>query len=469
MSRPTLGVIIGNRGFFPDHLCETGRKEVLDVLESEGIDAVLLGPNEPKSGSIESLEDSKKCGALFKANADRIDGILVTLPNFGDERAIANAIRFSGLNVPVLVQAFADEVGKMTVENRRDSFCGKLSVCNNLKQYGIQFTLTTRHTINPNTDGFRQDLRDFVATCRVVKGLRGARIGALGARPANFTTVRFSEKLLEKSKISIETLDLSEALGRAEKLGADSTDVKAKVDQIKSYAQVQGVPAAALAKMAAFGVVVDRWIAEHDLDATAIQCWTAMEEYFGVVPCTIMSILSDKLKPSACEVDVCGAIGMLALQHASGRPSALIDFNNNYGDDPDRAVVFHCSNLPAQIFAELPRMDYQAIIAGTVGKENTFGTVVGRIKHEPFSFCRVSTDDETGRICAYVGEGEFTDDPLETFGGFGVVRIPSLQGLLQHICENGYEHHAAVNLARSAKPVAEALSKYLGWSVYKHQ
>jgi L-fucose isomerase-like protein len=341
MSRTTLGVIIGNRGFFPDHLCETGRKEILDVLESEGIDAVILGP-EPKSGSIESLADSRRCGDLFKQNADRIDGILVTLPNFGDERAIANAIRFSGLNVPVLVQAFPDEVAKMTVEYRRDSFCGKMSVCNNLLQYGIPFTLTTRHTVSPNAEGFRQDLRDFAATCRVVKGLRGARIGALGARPANFTTVRYSEKLLERAGITIETLDLSEALGRAEKLGADHPDVKAKVTQIQGYAEVKDIPAAAIAKMASFGVVLDQWIADNDLDATAIQCWTAMEEYFGVVPCTVMSILSDALKPSACEVDVCGAIGMLALQHASGLPSAIVDWNNNYGDDPDKAVVFHC-------------------------------------------------------------------------------------------------------------------------------
>ena len=225
MARPKLGVVVGNRGFFPDHLAASGRRELLDVLEAEGIDAVILDESERKSGSVESLEDSQKCGRLFKAHADEIVGIIVTLPNFGDERGVANAIRFSGLNVPVLVQAFSDEADKMTVENRRDSFCGKMSVCNNLKQYGIPFTLTTRHTANPSSDYFRQDLRDFVATCKVVKGLRGARIGALGARPANFTTVRYSEKLLEKAGISVETLDLSEALGRAERLGPESPEI----------------------------------------------------------------------------------------------------------------------------------------------------------------------------------------------------------------------------------------------------
>jgi L-fucose isomerase-like protein len=231
---------------------------------------------------------------------------------------------------------------------------------------------------------------------------------------------------------------------------------------------VQGVPDAAMNKMAKLGVVMDRWMKDSELDATAVQCWTSMEEYFGVVPCAVMSMLSNKLLPSACETDVAGLVGMYALQLASQQPSALMDWNNNYGNDPDKAVVFHCSNLPAQIFTDVPVMDYQAIIAGTVGVANTFGTVVGRIKPEPFSFLRVSTDDVAGSISAYLGEGEFTTDPLSTFGGYGVVCVPHMQDLLAYICENGFEHHVAVNQSRVAKPVNEALSKYLDWDVYLH-
>lgn len=468
MARPTLGVIMGNRGFFPESLCETGRKEVLAVLESEGIDAVILGETEPKFGAVETLADSQKSAALFRQHRDDIVGILVTLPNFGDERGVANAIRLAGLDVPVLVQAFPDEPNKMSVEYRRDSFCGKMSVCNNLNQFGIKFTLTTQHTMTPDTPAFRADLRAFVATCKVVRGLKNVRVGLLGARPANFTTTRFSEKLFEKSGISIETLDLSEAFGRANALPATDAEVRRKVDQMKSYAQIKDIPEVALTKMASFGVVVDHWMTDTGLSASAIQCWTAMEEYFGVVPCTIMSMMSDNLLPSACETDVPGVVGMLALQLASGQPSALVDWNNNYKDDPDKAVVFHCSNLPKQVFTEIPRMDYQAIIAGTVGRENTYGTVVGRVKARPFTFCRVSTSDEKGQISSYIGEGEFTNDPLETFGGFGVVRIPNLQALLRVICLEGYEHHVAINHSLFGGAIAEALDRYLGWSVYRH-
>lgn len=476
MKTPVLGLIVGNRGFFPSHLCEDGRKAVLRVLEEEGIKAIALSSEETEYGSVESLSDAQKCADLFKKHRDEIDGVLVTLPNFGDERAVANTLRWAELNVPVLVHAFPDDMTRMDLQWRRDSFCGKMSVCNNLHQYGIKFTLTSLHTVDPESDSFRADLRRFVSTCRVVKGLRGARIGLLGARPAAFNTVRFSEKLFERSGISVETLDLSEAFGRAERLSSDDPKVKAKLEQIRGYVATANVPAEALDKMARFGVVIDDWMAENELVASALQCWTSLEEYFGIVPCTLMSIMSNSLMSSACETDVAGTVAMHALALASGKPSALVDWNNNYGDDPDKGVIFHCSNLPKDIFVEesarpeeTPAMKDHDILSSTVPREQTWGTVQGRLRAAPFTYLRVSTDDFGGQIISYVGEGELTNDPLMTFGGYGVVRVPNFQQLLQHICENGYEHHVAINLSQTAAAVKEALGKYLGWQVYHHQ
>ena len=475
LKQPTLGVIVGNRGFFPDHLCDTGRKTILKVLEEEGIKSIALTPEDTKFGSIESLAEAHKCADLFKRHREEIDGVLVTLPNFGDERAISNALRWADLNVPVLVQAFPDDAALMTVADRRDSFCGKMSTCNNLFQHGIKTSLTTQHTVDPTSKDFRADLQRFISTCRVVRGLRNLRIGAIGARPAAFNTVRFSEKLLERSGISVETIDLSEIIGWATRLKADDRQLKAKLDQIKGYVAVGNTPNEALTRMARLGVVIEQWMTDNELKASAIQCWTSMEEFYGVVPCTLMSMMSNELIPSGCETDVAGVVGMYALGLASGKPSALVDWNNNYGGDPDKGVIFHCSNLPRDFFVDKatsdedkPAMDYQAIIAGTVGKENTHGTIVGRLKAEPFTFCRVSTDDFHGRISVYLGEGELTHDSLKTFGGYGVFRIPRLQALLRYICENGFEHHVAVNLSLTAPALQEALSKYLGWNVYYH-
>ncbi len=462
-----LGIIVGNRGFFPAHLCETGRRDILRVLEEEKIQTVALPSEATKFGAVESLADAQKCADLFKTHREEIEGILVTLPNFGDERAVANTLRWAGLKVPVLIHAFNDEGGKMTLRDRRDSFCGKMSVCNNLRQYGIAYTLTRLHTMNPESAGFRADLRRFAATCKVVRKLKNARIGAIGARPAAFNTVRYSEKLLEASGISVETLDLSEALGWARRMKDDERELQEKLAAIQGYTNVSGIPKESLLKMAKLGVAIDRWVTDKQLSATAIQCWTALEEFYGVVPCTLMSMMSNNLLPSACETDIAGLLGMYVLQAASGQPAALLDWNNNFNGDPNKGVVFHCSNLPKAFFTE-QKMDYQEIIAGTVGKENTYGTIVGRISPGPFTYCRVSTDDLKGRMASYLGEGRFTEDKLETFGGYGVIEVPEFQKLLQFICRNGYEHHVAATKAPVAGAIEEALTTYLGWQVYHH-
>jgi len=464
----TMGVIIGNRGFFPDQLAKSGREEIMRTLEHAGMGCVVLGPEQSKHGAVETHEEAKRCAALFQQNRDRIDGVIVSLPNFGDERAIADTLRMAKLDVPVLVQATPDVAGKMSVAHRRDSFCGKMSACNNLHQYGIPYSLTRLHTVGPESEEFLIDLRWFAAVCRVANGLRHLRVGCIGARPAPFNTVRYSEKILESHGISTETVDLSEILGRIARLKDDHAGVQGKLADIRRYVATGPVPESALIKMAKLGFVIEDWMKSTDVTVSAIQCWTSMQEYFGVVPCTVMSMMSNDLVASACEADICGSISMHALALASQTPSALLDWNNNYGDEPDKAVCFHCSNLPRHFFQDA-RMDYQAIIAGTVGKENTYGTVVGRVKAAPMSFARFSTDDTAGVMRGYVGEGAFTNDPVETFGGAGVVQIPKLQSLLRYICENGFEHHVAANLSTSAGAVHEAVARYLGWETYWHR
>jgi L-fucose isomerase-like protein len=463
----TMGVIVGNRGFFPDHLAKTGREEIIATLTRAGIEPVVLGPDQSKYGAVETYEEATRCAELFKSKADHIDGVVVTLPNFGDERAIADTLRLSRLKVPVLVQATPDTPGKMAITHRRDSFCGKMSACNNLRQYGIPYSLTTLHTETPDSAEFTKDLDWFAGVCRVVKGFQNLRIGAIGARPTAFNTVRYSEKLLEASGITVETLDLSEVLGRISRLKDADEGVVAKLATIQKYVSTENIPLPALVKMAKLGVVVDQWMKASHIDISAVQCWTSLEENLGVVPCTVMSMMSESLLSSACEVDVCGVLGMHALQLASETPSALLDWNNNYGTDPNKAVCFHCSNLPKHFFKSV-KMDFQEIIAGTVGKDNTFGTCVGQVKPGAMSFARFSTDDTHGKIRGYTGHGQFTDDPLTTFGGAGVVEIGGLQKLLHFICENGFEHHVAANFSSVDAVVHEAAARYLGWDMYAH-
>ena len=464
----TLGVILGNRDFFPDSLITTGRQELQVVFDELGIEPVWLDPSVTKLGAVETWEDAKKCAALFEENRRRIDGILISLPNFGDEKGAVEAIKLSGLKVPILVQAFPDDLSKLSPATRRDAFCGKISVCNNLYQYGYAYSVTERHTIAPNTASFKADLKKFVAVCRVVNGLKNARLGAVGARPNAFNTTRYSEKLLQAFGISVQTIDLSEILGKVRKLEDNDPKVGERLANIKGYVATNKVPPAPLVRMAKFGIVLDDWMQSLDIQASAIQCWDSLQKNFGANVCTLMSMMSDQLLPSACEVDVTGVVSMYALQLASNTPSALVDWNNNYGDDPDKCVLFHCGNWAKSFFGDQFEMEYAPILGSTLGNENTYGVVSGRVPAGPLSYARVSSDDRNGRIQAYVGDGLFVDDPLETFGSRAVVQVPQLQKLLHHIVTHGFEHHAAMNRSHSGAVLAEAFGNYFGWEVYHH-
>ncbi|BDC50552.1 fucose isomerase [Bryobacterales bacterium F-183] len=463
----TLGVIIGNRDFFPDVLVSEARRDLLQLFRELDIEAVLLDEETTKLGAVETWAHAKRCGELFRAHRDRIDGVLVCLPNFGDEKGVADTIKLSGLRVPVLVQACPDDLEKLQVERRRDAFCGKISVCNNLRQYGIPYSLTRSHTVALLSEEFRADLRAFLAQCRVVGGMRRARIGAVGARPNAFNTTRYSEKILQAAGITVSTLDLSDVFGRAARVKDDDPRVRQRLDEIGGYAAAPQVPGSALSKMAKLAVVLLDWMEQNDLDASAIQCWSSMQENFGVNACTVMSMMSERLMPSACEVDIAGVVAMYALQLASGRPSALVDWNNNYGGDPDKCVFFHCGNWAKTYLPDI-QIGTAPILGTTLGEHNTYGAVAGRTPAGPVTFARVSTDDRTGTIRTYVGEGRFTDDPLATFGSRAVVEVPQLQKLLRYICRHGFEHHAAMNAAPVAAILADAFETYLEWPTYAH-
>jgi L-fucose isomerase-like protein len=463
----TLGVIIGNRDFFPDKLVSEARTEILDLFAKLGITPIMLSDADTKLGGVETFAEAQKCAELFKQHAEQIDGILVVLPNFGDEKGVAETIKWSGLNVPVLIQGYPDDLGKLDVVNRRDAWCGKISVCNNLYQFGIKYSLTTKHVVRPTDESFIKDLKEFVAVCRVVKGMRKVRIGAVGARPGAFNTVRYSEKILQRNGISVTTVDLSEILGNANKLTADDKSVKEKLEKIHAYTNTGLTPNDRLVQIAKLDVVLADFMAANSLDATAIQCWTSLQQNYGCNVCTSMSMMSENMLPSACEVDVTGTLSMYAMQLASGSPSALVDWNNNYADDDTKCVLFHCGNWAKSFLPDIT-ISTAPILGTTVGTENTYGALDGRTPAMPLTFGRISTDDCKGIIKAYVGEGELTNDELKTFGNRAVAQINDLQGLMKYVCRNGFEHHVVMNASKTAGILKEAFENYLGWETYNH-
>lgn len=466
-----FGVIIGTRAYFNSELARDVRKQLLKTLEDEGYEYIILPEDATPTGSssIETREDGLKVSAQFREHRDEIDGIIVSLPNFGFEIGIINAISDANLNVPILVQACDDENDKVDLDSRRDAFCGKISVCNNLYQYGIPFTDTTLHTYSIYSDLLAKDINKFAAVCRVVNGLRHCRIGQIGTRPLGFNTCRASEKLLQRAGITVVPADLSELIFAAQNISDDDPKLVEKKKCICNYASVPENYMEKLNLQAKFGVAVENWIEANEVDAVAIQCWDSLEQNYGCAACVTMSMLGDKLIPAACETDIAGAVSMYALMLASGKSPALLDWNNNFAEDRNKCVCTHCGNFPKSFVQNDLKLGPLGVLGRTLGKINTFGAVYGKATAGEFTFFRISTDDPKGIIKSYLGKGNITNDPYGMDGCIAVTQVDNLQKLMKYICKNGFEHHVAMCRTDVVDVLDEAINTYLGWDIYVHE
>nr|WP_321462966.1 fucose isomerase [uncultured Cohaesibacter sp.] len=469
MRKVTLGVVIGSRAFFNGAPCKAARDEVMAHLDRLGVGVEILPFEATVNGAVQSIEDAKLYAAHFSAKRDKLDGLVICLPNFGDEIAIAELINRAKLDLPILLQASNDEVDKVDVKSRRDAFCGKISVANNFYQYGVPFTETTSHTCDVASDEFAADLERFARLCRTVRGLKNARIGAIGARTGPFQTMRFSEKLLQGSGITVVTVDLSEMIASAAAIADSDPDLAAMLGAIKDYGTIPShITQDQITRQAKWSLAVNRWIEANECDASAIQCWRSLQDNFGCATCLTMSMMGEQLMPSACEVDVMGAISMYALTLAAGSPSAILDWNNNYAYEADKCVCTHCGNYPKQFIGKVPEIGELDVLGETIGRSKCFGAVKGKVEPGPMTFLRISSDDRLGTLKAYTGQGSFTDDPFPMDGGIAVTKVNALRTLMNFVSQNGFEHHVAMVRGNHADVVTEAVSRYMKWPLYNH-
>lgn len=467
-----FGIIIGTRAYFNSALAKDVKKQLLKVLDDAGYEYIILPEDATPTGSssIETLEDGIKNAEFFRQHRDEIDGIIVSLPNFGYEIGIINTISRADLNVPVLVQACDDENDKVDLDSRRDAFCGKISVCNNLYQYGIPYSLTSLHTYSIYSEDLVKDINKFAAICRVVDTLRHCRIGQIGTRPLGFNTCRASEKLLQRSGITVVPADMSELIFDAQKVADDDPRLIKKLADIHEYAKVPESYEEKLRVQAKFGVAVEEWVKVNQVDALALQCWDSLEKNYGAAPCVTMAMLGDMGIPCACETDITGAVSMLALHLAANAASALADWNNNFAEDRDKCVCTHCGNFPRGFIGNKDlKLTPLGVLGRTLGKVRTFGAIDAKVSEGPFTFFRISTDDPAGKIRAYVGEGEITYEPYGMDGCIAVTKVDNLQKLMKHICRHGFEHHVALVRGHVADVLQDAIENYLGWDLYVHE
>jgi L-fucose isomerase-like protein len=461
--KTTFALFFGNRGFFPASLIAAAREEMVSVLNGLGHAVLMLDTNATRYGAVETPREGEVYANFLRENRGKFGGVMVCLPNFGDETGAVAALQEAG--VPILIQAYPDEFDQMAPALRRDSFCGKISIMDVFRQYGVKFTALKPHTVRPSSDRFKANVDEFDRVCRVARGIKGMVVGAVGARTTPFKTVRIDEVALQRYGVTVETFDLSDVFGRMKALKTNDPAYVAKAERLGGYASWEGVPDSAFDNITRLGVTLDTMTKEYRLDALAIRCWTEMQTQLGISPCVAMGILNDDGVASSCEVDIGNAVAMRALHLASYAPAACLDWNNNYGDEDDKCILFHCGPVPASLMAAKGRISDHLILMNAVGAGNGFGCNVGRIKPMDFTFGSLMTDE--GKVKIYLGEGRITTDPIASdfFGVAGVAEIRNLQDVLMHVGVNGHRHHVSLTPGRVQAPVREALGHYLGFEV----
>lgn len=459
----TFALYFGNRGFFPESLVASARAEMTATLSKLGYRYLLMEESATHYGAIEGTADGIKYAEFLKANSGKFDGVILCLPNFGDETGAIAALR--DCRVPILIQAYPDELDKMGFTDRRDAFCGKFSVMDVFCQYGLPFTTYPPHTIAPNSPAFAEQLRHFAGVCRITNKMRRMTVGAIGARTTAFKTVRYDELTLQRYGITTETLDLSEVFQRLRDVKTNSEQFVAKSEALKDYTCWKGVPPEKFETLCKLGVVIDAIIDEYQMDCMALRCWLEIEKELGVSPCVIVSETNDRGIVSACELDVCNAVPMYALSLASQQPATCLDWNNNYGDDPDKCILFHCGPVPQSLMAAKGQVIDHPMFAKALGAGCGWGCNVGRIAPTEMTFASSKTTD--GKLFCYLGEGRFTEDKIADnfFGCAGVAQIANLQDTLEYVGHQGYRHHVGVTSGHVAPAVREAFTKYLGYEL----
>ncbi|HWR23811.1 MAG TPA: hypothetical protein VN366_10105 [Feifaniaceae bacterium] len=466
MAKLTFALYFGNRGFFPGELIASAREEVRAAVHALGFETIEMDPTLTRFGAVETLAEGRIYANFLNENRGRFDGVILSLPNFGDENGASNALKDA--NVPILLQAYPDEIGKMDFASRRDSFCGKLSIADVFRQADIPFTALTPHVCHPKSGAFRHQLVTFAQVCNIVKTLRSVNVGAIGARTTAFKTIRFDELALQRYGINTETLDLTQLFAQMRAVDETSAAFKAAREKIENAADTGAVPREQLDNQARLYVALKEIAAHYDLKAIGIRCWNELQDAFRIAPCQVMGLFhDDEDLPIACEMDVCNAIAMLALQAASDLPPVCMDWNNNYGDDPDKCILFHCGSVAPSLMTKKGYTISHKML--DKGKEElggvAWGCNQGRVRPSPMTYLSAKTED--GRLMFYVGEGRMTDDPIEDafFGCAGVAEIPHLQDVLKGICQEGFRHHVSLTLANVEEAVREAFETYLGYDI----
>lgn len=435
-----IGFVPASRTIFDQELAVKVRGDVIEALRDAGLEVVAPGEGLTENGLVQTPAEAERVGRLF--DQEGVSGVVVGALNFGNEVPAALAALSRADERPVLLFGVGEE-GELTREaSRRDSFCGLISIATALRHREARFVFPRRAVCFPDDAEFRLAIFEFGNVCRAVAEVSGAVYGLFGPRPEEFETCAFDElSLLRKLGIRVVPVPLTTLFSLA---AAVPVEVEREIaEDMKGSVDCSGVSESDLAKMARLEAALDGIIEERGLSGLALQCWTSIQDDYGVSPCFVMSRLTDRGVPCACEVDIHGTLSMHLLSLVAGSTAGLADWNNRHYRAADVFSAWHCGVFPPSLCSGEKRLSYHNILADSTGTAvGKFGTVESRLDGGPVTMMRV-TEHPWDTWPVLIAEGDVVDVPGDSPGSHGWVRVSDLDRLYAKLLR-GFPHHTAI-------------------------
>ncbi len=459
-----LGIVAVSRDCFPMSLSENRRSAIVKEYQKTGEIYECPVCIENEKDMLKALEDVKNAGC---------NALVIYLGNFGPESSETLLAKY--FDGPVMYCAAAEESENDLLDGRGDAYCGVLNLSYNLKLRNIKAYIP-EYPVGDAVDCAKM-IKDFLPIARALVALKNLKIISFGPRPQDFLACNAPIKRLYDLGVEIEEnseLDLFAAFNAH---AGDKRIPEVVKDMEKELGEGNKKPEI-LEKLAQYELTLLDWVEEHkgsrEYVAISGKCWPAFQTEFKFVPCYVNSRLAARGIPVSCEVDIYGVLSEYIGACISEDAVTLLDINNSVPRDmyekeisgktpysfTDTFMGFHCGNTPAckLSFCE---MKYQKIMARSLPKEFTNGTLEGDIAPGDITFFRLQSTADS-HLKAYVAEGEVLPVATRSFGGIGVFAIPEMGRFYRHVLiEDNFPHHGAVAFGHHGKAIFEVF-KYLG-------
>jgi len=463
MDKIKIGFVPAHREPFDDDWAVNMRKRCLAALSRvKGLEVIVPDARLTKGGLVRDDGDADKTIGLFRD--EKIEGLIIGTMTFGDEvsaLAVASAFR----NLPTLL--FGTKEGDFTSDGgrRSDSFCGTLAVSSGLHRRKIPFLFSG--IIFPEDSTFKPDIENFMAVCSIIKGFMGARIGLVGPRPERFETcISNEDALLSSFNQRVVPTSILDIMLRLEGLKDNAPGLKKIIGEMKKEADLSNAGADKVRTMAGLQYALKQFADEKGLSALAVQCWTAIQQAYGISACYALGRLTDSGLMTACEVDVYGALTMLVQSLATfktARPH-FIDWTIRHQTKKNLFLSWHCGNAPPSLAcrAQGIKIRPHSILSKPLGKDRALGTAEFQLKPGVVTICRLMELD--GEFKMLVTRGEIMESNQRLRGSWSWVKVPDLDGLYLTLVEEGFTHHASQIHGDYATPIEDACD-FLGIEV----